>query len=138
MSCESRRDHCHHPNQHGFDYFYGLPLTSINDCKPGEGKDILADLERALWDLTAMAGLALATLVMVRVFGLLEVSLKVIVLLAALGLLGFAVWYIPFADVQRWNCIIMRNQEVVQQPTDLSTLSQRLMGEAERFVERYK
>lgn len=136
VSCESREDHCHHPNQHGFDYFYGLPFTLFNDCKPGEGKGILVDFERALRDLTVLAGLSMATLVIVRVCGLLKVSLKVIFLLAVLGLLGFAVWHIPFAHIQRWNCIIMRNQEVVEQPTNLTTLTQRLIGEAEQFVER--
>ncbi|KAJ8350760.1 hypothetical protein SKAU_G00258900 [Synaphobranchus kaupii] len=136
VSCESRKDHCHHPNWHGFDYFYGLPLTNLNDCKPGEGTDVLGEVQRALWDLTLLAGLAMATLVSLRVCGLLVVRLKVIGLLAALGLLGFGAWYMPFAQVQRWDCIVMRNQEVVQQPMDLSTLTQRLMGEAERFVER--
>ncbi|KAJ8255505.1 hypothetical protein COCON_G00193690 [Conger conger] len=136
VSCENRQDHCHHPNQHGFDYFYGLPFTNINDCKPGAGKDILVDLQRALRDLTVLAGLAVATLAAVRFCGLLEISLKVVVLLVALVFLGAAVWYAPFADMRRWNCIIMRNQEVVQQPMDLGTLTQRLMGEAERFVER--
>ncbi|CAB1414605.1 unnamed protein product [Pleuronectes platessa] len=37
VNCEHRGDHCHHPNQHGFSYFYGLPFTLFNDCMPGEG-----------------------------------------------------------------------------------------------------
>uniref|UniRef100_T1JQ19 Uncharacterized protein n=1 Tax=Tetranychus urticae TaxID=32264 RepID=T1JQ19_TETUR len=24
-------DHCHHPNSHGFDYFYGTPMTNVKD-----------------------------------------------------------------------------------------------------------
>ncbi|KAJ8252874.1 hypothetical protein GJAV_G00206530 [Gymnothorax javanicus] len=42
VSCENRNDHCHHPNQHGFDYYYGIPFTNVDDCKPGEGSAILS------------------------------------------------------------------------------------------------
>ncbi|XP_036397251.1 arylsulfatase D [Megalops cyprinoides] len=136
VSCESRNDHCHHPNQHGFDYFYGLPFTNFNDCKPGEGKDVLVDLQVVLWELSLLVGLAVLTLACARAAGLLEVSLKVIALLAALCLLGLVVWYVPFELLQTWNCIVMRNQEVVEQPVNLDTLTLRLISEAERFVER--
>ncbi|XP_007449958.1 PREDICTED: steryl-sulfatase-like [Lipotes vexillifer] len=36
-SCHNRTDLCHHPLSHGFDYFHGLPVTNLRDCKPGEG-----------------------------------------------------------------------------------------------------
>lgn len=63
VNCERRGDHCHHPNQHGFSYFYGLPFTLFNDCVPGEGSDILADLQKTLRSLTVFLGIGLATLV---------------------------------------------------------------------------
>ncbi|XP_026880885.2 arylsulfatase D isoform X1 [Electrophorus electricus] len=136
VNCKSRNDHCHHPNNHGFDYFYGLPFSNFNDCKPGEGKDILVDLQVALWQLSMLAGLGFLTLVLVRLTGLLEVSVKLLTTLAALCLLGFMVWYAPFGLMRTWNCIVMRNHRVVEQPTNLDTLNERLMTEAERFVER--
>ncbi|XP_013768840.1 steryl-sulfatase-like, partial [Pundamilia nyererei] len=37
LNCESRDDHCHHPNNHGFNYFFGIPLTNLRDCQPGHG-----------------------------------------------------------------------------------------------------
>lgn len=63
VNCERRGDHCHHPNQHGFSYFFGLPLTLFNDCVPGEGSDILADLQKTLRSLTIFLGIGLLTLV---------------------------------------------------------------------------
>lgn len=63
VNCERRGDHCHHPNQHGFSYFYGLPFTLFNDCVPGEGNDILQDLQLTLQTLTVMLGVGLFTLV---------------------------------------------------------------------------
>lgn len=74
--------------------------------------------------------------VFVRVSGLLEVSLWFLVLLFFLGLVAAAVWYVPFALLQTWNCIIMRNQEVIEQPMTVETLPQRLLGEAQNFIKR--
>ncbi|XP_010878428.1 arylsulfatase D isoform X1 [Esox lucius] len=136
VNCEHRGDHCHHPNTHGFSYFYGLPFTLFNDCNPGEGTDVLADLKNLLWRLTLMVALALLSLVCVRVLGLLEVSVSFIVAVTCLSLLAFSVWFIPFHFLRTWNCIIMRNQEVVEQPMVLDTLPQRLLGEAQGFIER--
>ncbi|KAL6485323.1 hypothetical protein MHYP_G00073680 [Metynnis hypsauchen] len=136
VSCRSRNDHCHHPNNHGFDYFYGLPFTYFNECKPGEGKDILADLQVMLRQMSMLVGLGLLTLVLVRATGLLEVSVKLLVFLTALCLLGFTVWYVPFEFVTTWNCIIMRNEQVVEQPMEPDALPEKLMKEAEQFVER--
>lgn len=66
VSCERRGDHCHHPNQHGFSYFYGLPFTLFSDCAPGEDTDILADLQQTLQSLTIFLGVGLLTLVWLR------------------------------------------------------------------------
>uniref|UniRef100_A0A3Q0RUE5 Arylsulfatase D n=1 Tax=Amphilophus citrinellus TaxID=61819 RepID=A0A3Q0RUE5_AMPCI len=88
VNCKHRGDHCHHPNQHGFSYFYGLPFTLFNDCLPGEGSDVL-------W---------------------------LLVLLFLLCILATAVWYVPFNFLSTWNCIIMRNQEVIEQPMTLETV----------------
>lgn len=63
VSCERRGDHCHHPNQHGFSYFYGLPFTLLSDCAPGEGSEILADLQKTLRSVTTFLGIGLLTLV---------------------------------------------------------------------------
>uniref|UniRef100_A0A3P9JY93 Arylsulfatase H n=1 Tax=Oryzias latipes TaxID=8090 RepID=A0A3P9JY93_ORYLA len=136
VNCESRGDHCHHPNQHGFSYFYGLPFTLFNDCVPGEGRDVLVDLQQTLQHLTFLFGVGLLTMVFVRVSSLLEVSLWFLVLLFFLGLVAAAVWYVPFALLQTWNCIIMRNQEVIEQPMTVETLPQRLLGEAQNFIKR--
>ncbi|XP_016116307.1 arylsulfatase D-like [Sinocyclocheilus grahami] len=138
VSCESRNDHCHHPNNHGFDFFYGLPFTNFNDCKPGAGKCVLVDVQEMLWQVSALLALASLTLLAVRASALLRVSWTLAAFLAVLSLLGFTAWFVPFELLRTWNCIIMRNGEVVEQPVKLETLSARLMSEAERFVERHK
>ncbi|XP_041662392.1 arylsulfatase D isoform X1 [Cheilinus undulatus] len=136
VNCERRGDHCHHPNQHGFSYYYGLPFTLFNDCVPGEGTDVLADLHQTLQILSMMLGAGLFTLVCARVFGLLEINLGLLVLLFSLGILATAVWFIPLKFLPAWNCILMRNQEVIEQPMTVETVPQRLLGEAQNFIKR--
>ncbi|XP_077073050.1 arylsulfatase D [Siphateles boraxobius] len=138
VNCESWNDHCHHPNNHGFDFFYGLPFTFFNDCQPGEGKDVLVDLQEKLWNISVLVTLAFLTLLLVRAVGLMQIRLTLVVFLAVLSLLSFSVWFVPFELLRTWNCIIMRNGEVVEQPLNPETLNARLMSEAEQFVERHR
>ncbi|KAI5628609.1 arylsulfatase D, partial [Silurus asotus] len=136
VSCKSRNDHCHHPNSHGFDFFYGLPFTLFEDCKPGNGSFVLNDLQELLWNISMLIAVALLTLITAKITGLLEFSSRTLVCLVVVYALGFLTWYIPFAFLRTWNCIIMRNQDVVEQPVNLDTLSEKMMTEAEQFVER--
>uniref|UniRef100_H3DGA5 Arylsulfatase H n=1 Tax=Tetraodon nigroviridis TaxID=99883 RepID=H3DGA5_TETNG len=136
VNCERRGDHCHHPNQHGFSYFYGLPFTLFNDCVPGEGGDVLADLQKTLRNLTIFLGIGLLTLVFVRGCGLVDISLRLLVVLFSVSILATAVWWMPFKFMPTWNCILMRNQEVVEQPMTVETLPQRLLREAQQFIKR--
>lgn len=136
VNCESRHDHCHHPNNHGFNFFYGLPFTNFNDCKPGEDTDILSDIQTQLRQMCVLLTLACVTLCALRCVGLMEVSVRLLLSLTVLSLLVFLLWYVPFQHLRIWNCIVMRDGEVVEQPLNLRTLNQRLMSEAERFVER--
>lgn len=136
VNCKSRNDHCHHPNSHGFHFFYGLPFTLFNDCKPGFGSDVLADLQGLLWNISLLLALAVATLIAAKITGLLRISSGILVLLVVVYILCFLAWYVPFAFLRTWNCILMRNQEVVEQPVNLDTLTDKLMTEAEQFVER--
>ncbi|XP_028291070.1 arylsulfatase H isoform X1 [Gouania willdenowi] len=133
VSCEHREDHCHHPNHHGFTYFYGLPFTLFNDCVPGMGSDVLVDIQHALRNVTIVFWI---TLVWIWVSGIFEVRPCLVVLLFSLSILATSVWYVPFKLLPMWNCIIMRNQKVIEQPMTVETLPQRLLGEADNFIRR--
>lgn len=73
-----------------------------------------------------------------RVFGLLDISLWLLAALLLLGAVTTAVWYVPFQLLPTWNCIIMRNQEVVEQPMTVETLPRRLLAEAQDFIRRWE
>lgn len=59
--------------------------------------------------------------------------MRVIALLAVLGLLfgGFV------AAMPYFNCILMRDHDIVEQPFDAENLTQRMTSEAVDFIERF-
>ncbi|XP_061698588.1 arylsulfatase D isoform X2 [Syngnathoides biaculeatus] len=136
VSCERREDHCHHPNRHGFSFFYGLPFTFFNDCVPGMGTSIRAGLQRTLRNLSALLAVGLVTLVCARARGFVDVSPRLLVALLSSSVLAVAVWYVPFGLLPRWNCIVMKDRDVVEQPLTVETLPLRMLTEAQRFIER--
>lgn len=74
--------------------------------------------------------------VFVRRCGLVDISLWLLVLLFLVSILATILWWTPFKFMPIWNCILMRNQEVVEQPLTLETLPQRLLREAQHFIKR--
>uniref|UniRef100_H3AA90 Arylsulfatase D n=1 Tax=Latimeria chalumnae TaxID=7897 RepID=H3AA90_LATCH len=138
VSCEVRNDHCHHPLNHGFDYFYGLPFTNAMDCKPGEESFIMVDVQANLRLVSQMIAVAVVTLTVGKLTDLVFISWKVVACLAVFGFLFFASWYLCFGFLRYWNCFVMRNHEVVQQPLMLEMLPHKLLEQAVQYIERNK
>lgn len=74
--------------------------------------------------------------VFVRWCGLLDISLRLLVVLFLISILATLLWWTPFKFIPTWNCILMRNQEVVEQPMVVETLPRRLLTEAQQFIKR--
>ncbi|XP_058147595.1 arylsulfatase H-like isoform X2 [Dasypus novemcinctus] len=138
LSHASRDDHCHHPLNHGFDYFYGVPFGLISDCQPSKTPELHRWLRAKLWISTAAAALFPLLLYIPRYAGWFSVPWKVIVSFALLVFLFFTAWYSSYGFTRRWNCILMRNHEIVQQPMKEERVSSLMLREALSFIERYK
>lgn len=137
LNCNSRDDFCHHPLNHGFDYFYGLSMTNLKDCKPSHGSVFRDGLPNAMKRPLQIIGTALIALGILHLIGILRVPWKVLVIytsLVAVILLGLG--FVFFLSFRHFNCFIMRNHEVVQQPLSYEDLTQRLTDEAVHFMER--
>ncbi|KAJ1117780.1 hypothetical protein NDU88_005976, partial [Pleurodeles waltl] len=137
LNCNNRDDFCHHPLNHGFDYFYGLSMTNLKDCKPGHGSVFLNGLSNEVKGPLQIIGTALIALGILHVVGLIKVPWKVLVFytaLVAVILLGLG--FVFFSSFRHFNCFIMRNHKVVQQPLSYEDLTQRLTDEAVHFMER--
>ncbi|XP_011733360.1 steryl-sulfatase isoform X1 [Macaca nemestrina] len=136
MSCHSKTDFCHHPLHHGFNYFYGISLTNLRDCKPGEGSVFTTGFKRLVFIPLQIIGVTLLTFAALNCLGLLRMPLGIffsLLFLAALILtlfLGFLHYFRPL------NCFMMRNYEIIQQPMSYDNLTQRLTVEAAQFIQR--
>ncbi|KAF4027352.1 hypothetical protein G4228_018962 [Cervus hanglu yarkandensis] len=138
VNCASRTDHCHHPLHHGFDYFYGMPFTLVNDCHPDRPPEVDAGLRARLWLYTQIMALGVLTIVAGKACRLTSVSWKLVLSVATLVLLFFTSWYASFGFVRHWNCILMRNHEVTEQPMVLERASSLVLEEAVSFIARNK
>lgn len=66
-----------------------------------------------------------------------KVSWWLLLVVLAFGLGATALLLLASQFVPTWNCIIMRDQEVVEQPMAMETVPQRLLEEAQGFIERW-
>ncbi|XP_016075277.1 PREDICTED: arylsulfatase D-like [Miniopterus natalensis] len=138
VNCESRTDFCHHPLSHGFDYFYGMPFTLVTDCDPDYPPQLHVALRMKLWCYTQWLALGILTMAAGKACGLISVSWGAVVGAAILFSLFFVAWYSSLGFVRRWNCILMRNHDVTQQPMVLERVTSLLLKETVSYIERNK
>ncbi|NWQ64648.1 ARSD Arylsulfatase, partial [Neopipo cinnamomea] len=138
MNCKTRRDHCHHPLNHGFDYFYGMPFTLVNECQGTDDPELAKSLQDTYWLYTQMITLAVFTLVIGKLANFFPVKWKIIICLAICGLLHFLSWFSSYGFTKYWNCILMRNHDVTEQPMNLNKTTSNMLKEAVTFIKRNK
>ncbi|XP_053168518.1 arylsulfatase D-like isoform X2 [Hemicordylus capensis] len=138
VNCESVNDHCHHPLNHGFDYFYGMPFTLLNNCQDNKPPELDAAFQAKLWFYTQVIALAVLTLLTGKITGLVSVTWKAAMCFSLFGLLFFASWFSSYGFVKYWNCILMRNNNITEQPMKLERSAYLILQEAVSFIQRKK
>ncbi|NXE80945.1 ARSD Arylsulfatase, partial [Cochlearius cochlearius] len=136
VNCESFNDHCHHPLNHGFDYFYGMPFTLLSNCQEDKPPELDVALQAKLWLYSQIMSLAVLTLTAGKLTGLTSIRWKIIACFTLVGGLFFISWYSSYGFVQYWNCILMRNHDVTEQPMRLERTASLLLKEAVSFIKR--
>uniref|UniRef100_A0A8C2U957 Steroid sulfatase n=2 Tax=Coturnix japonica TaxID=93934 RepID=A0A8C2U957_COTJA len=136
MNCESNNDFCHHPLSHGFDYFYGLTVTNLRDCKPGHGSVFLKGVQRYLVILIQILGVTVVSVAVVHYIGFFKVPFQALGLCLLIISISLAVLIFFFYNFRHLNCFLMRDHQIIQQPLSYENLTQRLTTEAVRFIER--
>ena len=129
-------DFVFHPLKQGFHYFYGLPLSNLRDCEPG--KYVIELIYPGLRPTSILIAAAIIALTLhicylnsllskTAFIVLLTITVQVCVLLSAI-LTMFA----------SFNCFVMKNYEVVEQPVVLENLTMRFTDEAINFIRTNK
>ncbi|XP_062939829.1 arylsulfatase D-like [Cynocephalus volans] len=137
VSCDTRNDHCHHPLNHGFHYFYGTPLTLALDCE-NKHTEIGRRQMPTYWLYTRIAAFLLFLLTLGKVSGYLPVSWRMVSILGLGVFLFFISWYSSYGFIRHWDCILMRNHEVREQSMVLERTPSLIRREAIAFIERNK
>ena len=132
----SSSDFHFHPLKQGFHYFYGLPLTNLRTCEPGRYLINIIYPGLKPFNIIASAAVIGVTLYMLYLTGLLNKS-SFIFLLILLLLISSAItgWLLILS---RLTCIVLKNYEVVEQPTILENLTARFTDEAVNFIRTNK
>ncbi|XP_037367609.2 arylsulfatase F [Talpa occidentalis] len=139
LNCESRSDHCHHPHNYGFDYFYGTPTTLFDECWPDPSRGTELALSKRLCLCVQLAALAALTLLLVGKWShCLAVAWPFVLLLVLLiALLSYA-WFSSLTSRLYWSCLLMRQHEVTEQPMKAARTGSIMVREALAFLERHR
>lgn len=136
MNCESRNDHCHHPLNHGFDDFYGIPSTLVNECENRKNPEIGSQLQATYWFYVQIIALLVFSLLLGKMTGLFSVRWEIIAFITLCGILFFVSWFASYGFVKYWNCIILREHVIVEQPMKLENSAFKMLKESVSFIER--
>ncbi|KAJ7328572.1 hypothetical protein OS493_024492 [Desmophyllum pertusum] len=136
LHSSSNSDFHFHPLKQGFHYFYGLPLSNIKDCEPGQYIiELLVPGLNPTNVLTAGAIIGV-TLFICYLTGLFNKT-AFILLLTVTALISFAMSTFLIM-MSQFNCFVMKNYDVVEQPTILENLTMRFTDEAVNFIRTNK
>uniref|UniRef100_A0A8C5M4Y0 Steroid sulfatase n=1 Tax=Leptobrachium leishanense TaxID=445787 RepID=A0A8C5M4Y0_9ANUR len=138
LNCVNSSDHCHHPLNYGFDYFYGIPMTNLRDCIPGHGSAFIAGAAKSMKALIQIGCITLATAIMLNYSGIIKIHWKVICYVSILFTFLFGLVFLFFWNFRNLNCFLMRNHQVIQQPFKSENLTQRITKESVDFISRHK
>ena len=132
LSCERVDDFCHHPKKHGFDYFFGLPLSNFRNMKPGDESMVFVLMPNLKLNVAVSIAVTIISLIFIkRVVGVKIALLLGIIFFSLLGSIVFIL-----ASVRTLNGVLMRNEKIVEQPYDLTNnLAERLVREGIRWLE---
>lgn len=83
-----------------------------------------------------MTALAVLTLVAAKFTNLVPVSWKAIFLFALFGFIFFISWFSIYGFIPYWDCIMMRNYEITEQPMKVERAATLMVKEAISFIER--
>ncbi|KAL1021840.1 hypothetical protein UPYG_G00018740 [Umbra pygmaea] len=133
LNCERNNDYCHHPSAHGFDHFYGIPMTNLRDCQPGHGS-VFTNVQAHLPFKSLGVGVATVSLLHAR--GVVTMQRRLVLSLVVVAGAAAATFGLFVATFPFFNCFLMRNLEVVEQPYVSENLTQRMTEQAVGFMEK--
>ncbi|XP_035659881.1 arylsulfatase H-like [Branchiostoma floridae] len=144
LNCKWAGDHCHHPSKFGFDYFYGLPGSNSPECDPDNLSDMFTGPTAKIFTKRMYSRLRLWEIAGSLFLGFLAlkhfqyIKWKTFIVWSFIGWSAIILLYAFLANGRQFNCVMMRDDDVIEQPLDVSTLTPRMTLEAVKFLEERK
>ncbi|XP_035660126.1 arylsulfatase H-like [Branchiostoma floridae] len=139
LNCAWAGDHCHHPSEFGFDYFYGLPHSNDHDCDPDVKETLGQNFARRLYRRLRLWEISTSLFVVILALKYFEyIQWKTVFLLSAFGWSLVAYPYVSLSNGRHLNCVLMRDDDVIEMPFNISTITPRMTLEAVKFLEERK
>ncbi|XP_010988213.1 arylsulfatase F-like [Camelus dromedarius] len=138
LNCQSRSDHCHHPYNYGFDYFYGMPSTLVDSCWPDPSRNMELAISSRLWLCVQLVALAALTVTLGKLSRWIAVSWSLILsMILFVFLLGYF-WFSSYTSQLYWDCLLLREHEITEQPMKAERAGSIMVREAVSFLERHR
>ncbi|XP_029786064.1 arylsulfatase E isoform X1 [Suricata suricatta] len=138
LNCESSSDHCHHPLNHGFDHFYGMPFSMMGDCIHWELSEKRAGMEHKLNVCFQIVALAALTLAAGKLARLTSGSWTPVVWLTIAAILLFTTSRFLGVLIVHADCFLMRNHTITEQPMRVQRTTSLILTEVASFIQRNK
>ncbi|XP_040316099.1 arylsulfatase L [Herpailurus yagouaroundi] len=138
LNCESSNDHCHHPLNHGFDHFYGMPFSMMGDCIRWELSEKRAGMERKLNVCFQIMAVAALTLTAGKLTHLTSGSWTPVIWSTIAAILLFTTSYFLGALIVHADCFLMRNHTITEQPMHFPRTTSLILKEVSSFIQRNK
>lgn len=126
-------DNIHHPLNHGFNYYYGHPLTNVRDWMDDGESVLMAQNPTIYW-----RALASIVAILIPIYFLKKrnyVGLKILYVTFIIVCLAWAYFFFSVNNFLLLNSVLYRNFDLVEQPIKLETLSDRYTKESIEFIE---
>ena len=127
-----RGDGEHHPNRHGFDYFYGMPLTNLKDFgQTGESvvKSFYPRFHAFLVGLFVSGATTAFTMHHLGAGRCVVLVMLILSVFVPVTMLSFQL------SIPTINSILMRNGQVVEQPVRIEGSTSRFVRESKKFMQ---
>ncbi|XP_019622119.1 PREDICTED: steryl-sulfatase-like [Branchiostoma belcheri] len=136
LHCAATGSLCHHPNNHGFDYFYGTPITNLRDCgEDGESVIYMMPVYKKYKQICWAGLVGAASLLLMKFLGKIQVRWLSLLSFLAICTLVMAFPKVFILQLNPWNCLLMENEKVAEQPYSLRDLTPKLVNKSLKFIE---
>ena len=126
------RSPVHHPNNRGFDFFYGLPLSLSKDFSDEASSIWILTFPNLGRNLVMLDTITLASIILAYQLGI--IRKRGLFLLCILFIIFLIYSYVSVYMLRIWNAVLMRNLDVVEMPVRLVGLTRRLATEGAEFI----